>query len=89
MRYQFRWNAWNVDHIAEHGITPDEAEYVVNRAEPPFPREQGDRYLVQGQTEQGWYIQVAYVIDPPPLVFVIHARPLTEREKRRYRRQRR
>jgi len=22
----FRWNAWNVQHIAEHGITPADAE---------------------------------------------------------------
>jgi hypothetical protein len=27
-----------------------------------------------------------FVIDPDDSIFVIHARPLTEREKRRYRR---
>ena len=22
----FRWNEWNVDHIVEHGVSPEEAE---------------------------------------------------------------
>jgi len=26
---EFRWNEWNVEHIAEHGVTPDEAELVL------------------------------------------------------------
>jgi hypothetical protein len=33
--------------------------------------------------------QVVYVIDPDGTVYVIHARPLTDREKRRYRRRKR
>ncbi len=31
-------------------------------------------------------LQVVFVIDPDDTVFVIHARPLTERERKRYRR---
>lgn len=41
----FRWNDWNLEHVAVHGVEIEEAEHVVE-----------------------------------------HARPLTEREKRRYRR---
>jgi hypothetical protein len=25
---EFRWNDWNIEHIAGHGVSPDEAETV-------------------------------------------------------------
>ena len=85
--YEFRWNAWNRDHIGEHGIPPAQAEYVVNNAGSPYPRYEGDgRYRVIGQSAAGEYLQVVFVFDPPGVVYVIHARPLSNRERRRYRR---
>ena len=90
MRYPFRWIQWNKDHIAEHGITPEETEYVVNNPPRGFPRNIGDeKSLVQGQTAAGRYIQVIYVFSPPEVIFVIHARPLNATEKRNFRRKRR
>ena len=86
MEYVFRWNDWNVEHIARHGVTTFEAEYVVNRG---GARREGDRYVVRGQTDAGRWLQVAYIFDPPGVVYVIHARPLTDREKRTNRRRRR
>lgn len=87
MKYEFRWNRWNVDHIAEHGIVPDEAEFVINRARRPFPQAQGNgRFLVAGKTLHGRYIQVAYIFSPADVIYVIHARLLNEPEKRRFRR---
>ena len=83
----FRWNEWNVEHIAKHGVEPDEAEHVVRRARRPFPRYHGEgKWLVQGHGNGGRFVQVIYVLDDDGRVFVIHARPLTDREKRRYRR---
>jgi uncharacterized DUF497 family protein len=84
---QFRWIEWNRDHIAEHGVSADEAETVVRHMRPPFPRQIGDdKLLVWGRGQGGRILQVIYVLDPDDTIFVIHARPLTEREKRRYRR---
>ena len=84
---RFRWNEWNVWHIAEHGIEPDEAEYLIRHARRPYPKEMGnDRWLVVGQLSDGVYAQCGYIMSPPGVVFVIHARPLTEAEKRRFRR---
>ena len=37
---EFRWNEWNIDHIAEHGVRPEEAEAVVRNAKSPYPRRQ-------------------------------------------------
>lgn len=86
---EFRWNSWNEEHVETHGVEPDEAEEVVVGAKPPFPLAQGDeRYLVWGPTEAGRLLQVVFVIDRDDSVFVIHARGLTEPEKKRYRRMR-
>jgi uncharacterized DUF497 family protein len=85
--YDFRWNQWNTDHIANHGIDPPDAEFVVCNARPPYPRKIGDdKFLVIGRNSQGAYVQVIYVFDPDASIFIIHARPLTDAEKRRFRR---
>jgi uncharacterized DUF497 family protein len=86
-RYGFRWNNWNMERIATHGVEPRDAEFVVGNARRPYPRKIGDgKYLVIGQTADGFYCQVIYVFDSNVEIFIIHARPLTDAEKRRYRR---
>ena len=83
----FRWAAWNADHIAAHGVGPGEAEDVVESARSPFPRRiEDDKWLVWGSTSNGRLLQVVFVLDEDGTVFVIHARDLTAREKRRMRR---
>jgi uncharacterized DUF497 family protein len=84
---QFRWIDWNRDYVGEHGVDWQEAEMIVRQAKPPFPQQIGDeKLLVMGQGHGGRYLQVIYVLDPDDTVFVIHARPLNDREKKRYRR---
>jgi hypothetical protein len=70
----FSWTEWNIEHIARHGVTPEEAEQIVRGARPPFPREAGgDKFLVWGQTNEGRFLQVVFVrpedeeIDPESL----------------------
>jgi uncharacterized DUF497 family protein len=61
---RFVWTAKNREHIAEHGVTTAEAEYVAQRARPPYPQRIGDdKYLVKGPTSAGRYIQVIYVYE--------------------------
>lgn len=89
----FRWNDWNVEHIAEHGVSPEEAEQVVEHARNPFPElREHDKWRVIGRGLGGRWIQVIFVFDPieedideDDTVYVIHARPLTDREKKRER----
>ena len=89
MSHVFRWNAWNREHIAVHGVFPEEAEYVVNHAATPYPEYLGDgKWRVRGQTSTGRYLQAIFVIEDDGY-YVIHARGLTEREKRQLRRTRR
>lgn len=83
----FRWNVWNIEHIGGHGVSPEEAELVINTARSPYPRKiQEDKWIVWGRGSGGRFLQVVFVLDEDMTVFVIHARPLTEPEKRRYRR---
>jgi uncharacterized DUF497 family protein len=88
--HEFRWTAWNHDKLAQHNVQPAEAEFVVNQARRPFPMKVDDeKRLVCGQTRSGRYLQVVYLIEREDTIFVIHARPLTDREKKRLRRRRR
>ena len=46
---EFRWNDWNIEHVAKHGVEPDEAELVVIQARAPYPvARSDDKYLVWG-----------------------------------------
>ena len=88
---EFRWDAWNLDHAAKHGVrVPWDAEMVVEGAAAPYPEDHGDgKWLAVGRGVGGRFVQVVYIVDPDGTVYVIHARPLTDREKRRYRRRKR
>jgi uncharacterized protein len=84
---EFRWNDWNIDHVAGHGVSPDEAEAAVRSAARPFPRRiEDDKWLAWGRGSGGRPIQVVFIEDEDRTIFVIHARPLTNTEKRRFRR---
>jgi uncharacterized DUF497 family protein len=83
----FRWIGWNIHKCLKHGVRRREVEFVVRHARRPYPRQIGDeKTLVHGQTEEGRYLQVIYLLEDDDVVFVIHAMPLTERMKKRYRR---
>jgi hypothetical protein len=56
----FRWNEWNLDHIAEHGVAPEDVEYVIQNAVRPFPRYEGKgKYRVWGRAADGYYLQAS------------------------------
>jgi uncharacterized DUF497 family protein len=85
----FRWNEWNAEHVARHGVTPEDAERAVEAAQPPYPLARSDdKWLVWGRGSGGRWLQVVFVLDEDDSVYVIHARPLTSAEKRRLRRRR-
>jgi hypothetical protein len=68
-------------------MSPDDAEWVVDRARAPYPQIVGmGKRLVIGQTRHGTYVQVIYVLDDDASAYVLHCRPLNDSEKRRYRR---
>ena len=84
----FRWNDWNLEHATRHGVNAGEAEAVVRYARPPYPRKAGDgKWLVRGHGIGRRYLQVVFVYDDDQVTaYILHARPLTDKEKRLYRR---
>jgi uncharacterized DUF497 family protein len=101
-----QWDDDNVAHIAEHGVFPHEAEYVVKHASPPFPEAVGDdKFIVWGRTHDGSHLQVGFIYLPDERVdisrlkawevldfqtgakvlYVFHAMPMSEGQKRQYR----
>jgi len=85
--YDFRWIDWNVAKVESHGLSIAEVEHVVNQARRPYPRPIGnEKWIVIGSTARGRLIQVIYLVDDDQAIFVIHARPLTQRERRQRRR---
>ena len=59
----FAWDEKNRDHIARHGVTPAEAQFVVENAAVPFPQGVGDgKRRVWGATPAGRLLQVIYVL---------------------------
>jgi hypothetical protein len=86
-----RWADWNIEHTAEHGVTPEEIEYLILNPDWPYPEAVGDeKLLIRGRGVGGRFIQVIYVIDEDgETAFPIHARPLNSQEIRQYRRRRR
>ena len=86
---EFRWNDWNIQHVGEHGVDPEEAEGVVQEAASPWPLFKGDgKFLVWGRRGDR-PLQVVFILDSDNTTYIIHARPLTEKEKRRFRRRKR
>ena len=83
---EFRWNDWNLEHATCHGVSTGEIEGLVDSARPPYPEKIGDeKFLVVGRGAAGRWIQAIYLVDDDGIIYPIHARPLTEREKTRVR----
>lgn len=60
----FIWDEKNTQHIAEHGVTRADAEYVVTHARDPYPRDCGaGKVMVRGQTAAGRFLQVIVVME--------------------------
>lgn len=83
------WPQDRIDHIARHGVTPEEFEEacfgqpLVQRA-----KSQGENpvYYVLGQTVAGRYLFCVVIAFPDGNGYPVTARPMTDPEKRRYRR---
>lgn len=83
-RYEFRWVRWNLDHATRHGVSVAECEQVVRAGR--YRQTAGGKYRAAGRGKGGRWVQVVFVLTEDDEVFVIHARPLTESEKRQERR---
>jgi uncharacterized DUF497 family protein len=87
--HELFWSQDRIDHIAQHNVTPDEVEEVCfGRPFVQRAKSQGENpvYYVLGQTTAGRYLFCMVIQFPDGRSYPVTARPMTDREKRRYRR---
>ncbi|HEX9002062.1 MAG TPA: BrnT family toxin [Blastocatellia bacterium] len=82
------WPEERIDHIARHGVTPEEVEEVCF-TNPLVLRAKAEGlnpvYYVLGQTDAGQYLFCVVIQFPDGNGYPVTARPMTDKEKRRYR----
>ena len=78
------WTLERVEHIAQHGVTPEEVEAVLSSA-AVFKRGRGGAYEAWGQTESGRYLLVIFRYLGHNRAWPITARDMDENEKRFFR----
>ncbi|MFN8495957.1 MAG: BrnT family toxin [Caldilineaceae bacterium] len=81
----FWWDEENIEHIADHGVEPYEAEEVIDNAVLVRKVAQG-KYIAFGQTDYGRYLIVVFAPKSNQRLRVITARDMTLTEKKRFRR---
>ena len=84
---EFVWPQDRIDHIARHGVTPEEVvEVCFGRSLILRAKSEGENpvYYVLGQTDAGRYLFCVIIHFPDGKGYPITARPMTDNEKRRY-----
>ena len=85
---EFVWPQTQIDHVGEHGVEPYEVEEVCT-AESLFRRVESEGanpvYNVMGQTKAGRYLFCVVIRFADGKGYAVSARPMTNKEKRRYR----
>lgn len=90
--HEIIWPEDRIEHIARHGVTPDEVEEVCfggplvlrGKSEGKNPV-----YYVLGQTSAGRHLFCVIIEFPNGRAYPVTARPMTEKERRQYKRWRR
>jgi uncharacterized DUF497 family protein len=84
----FIWPQDRIDHIARHGVEPEEVEEACfGRALVQRAKSHGENpvYYILGQTRAGRYLFCVVIRFAGGTAYPITARPMTNKERRRYR----
>ena len=85
--YELIWSEDRIDHIARHGVVPDEVDEVCfGKAFVQRATSQGENpvFYILGQTEAGRYLFCVVIHFPDGRGYPVTARPMTARERRRF-----
>ena len=82
-RVQICWDDETAEHLARHGVAPEEAEEICG-LRPYILRTRQGRYLVLGYTGAGRYLTVILESLGGGRMKIITARAMTPPERRRY-----
>jgi hypothetical protein len=78
---QIIWNDepdGNVDHVFEHGLTPDDVEYVLDNPDSDGTSQSSGLPCVFGYTEDGRYIIVIYEEPDEGTIYPVTAYDVSE-----------
>lgn len=81
----FDWDEVNIEHIARHRVTPDEAEEVFE-SNHYILRSRSGRYLILGKTAAGRYLVCIAEVGIQGSARVITAMDMREAQRKLYRR---
>lgn len=82
---RLRWNDWNREHVARHGVEPEEVDEVARNG-PAVTTARDGLYRMVGQTDAGRYLTAYVAPRAGGDFYVVTARDSTPRERRAYRR---
>ena len=77
----FEWDEDNINHIARHGVSPEEVEEACYD-EPFVLKGRQGSYLIYSQTSDGRYLLVVARYKGQGIIRVITARDMTDAERR-------
>jgi len=81
---EFEWDDNNIEHIARHGVFPDEVEDVAFDDAPWIRKgRKGTRYML-GYTVAGRYLFVVYVLKGKGIARVITSMDMDDKTKKLY-----
>lgn len=80
------WDDYRIDHIAEHGVEPEEVLEVCEDSLHLAHRQGQNRYRLYGQTAGGRYLFVVLEHVEGSIYKPITARDMSEGEKQNFRR---
>jgi len=81
---EFEWDDNNIEHIARHGVFPDEVEDVAFDDAPWIRKgRKGTKYIL-GYTVAGRYLFVVYVLKGEGIAKVITSMDMDDKTKKLY-----
>jgi uncharacterized DUF497 family protein len=79
------WDDWNIDHIARHGVTPEDVEEVLDSSFF-ITKGRDNTFRVIGQTYGGRYLTVYLATRGGGGFYVVTARDASTSERNSFRR---
>jgi hypothetical protein len=80
------WDDYRIEHVAEHGVEPEEVWEVCEDSLHLARRQGSNRYRLYGQTEEGRYLFVVLEHVEGTIFKPITARDMNAGEKQNFRR---
>ncbi len=81
---RLRWNNWNIEHIARHGVTPEEVEEACLSDFLVLIGKKG-RVLLLGLSQAGRMLAVVLHDEGEGVYYPVTARSASRKERRQYR----